>query len=98
MVERKKATFWRITLCVLVETFNNGSSTANLFGNDEEMGSDSRAEKVGPYQFVWTEGEDYYDGIFDGDADKTDVPSLNKVGRGFKENDDERVPLISKDS
>ena len=42
--------------------------------------SDTRAEKVGPYQFVWADGEDYYNGSGIDDVDATDA-STSKVGR-----------------
>ena len=42
--------------------------------------SEMRAEKVGPFQFVWADGEDYYNGCGIDDTDATDV-STAKVGR-----------------
>ena len=42
--------------------------------------SNTRAEKVGPYQFVWADGEDYYNGSGIDDVDATDA-STSKVGR-----------------
>ena len=70
-------------------------------GDDEEMGYESRAENVGPYQFVWPDGEDYFDGEYQEDADKTDIPmtsiSNNKVGRPSLE-DEQNNPLIPKES
>ena len=49
--------------------------------NDKEMGilsgvSNSRSEKVGPYQFIWADGEDSYEGIgLRDDIDATDIPN-----------------------
>ena len=41
--------------------------------NDIEAGagSESRAEKVGPYSFVWANGEDFYNGCGVDDTDAT---------------------------
>lgn len=72
-------------------------------GDDEEMGYESRAENVGPYQFVWPDGEDYFDGGYQEDADKTDIPltsMTNKVGRNGVPSleDEQNEPLIPKES
>ena len=63
-----------------VGSFNQATSD-QIIGFDEEMGYEIRAEQVGPYQYVWPDGEDYYSGIKP-DGDKTDIPltNINKVG------------------
>ena len=43
---------------------NPGFRSQGIMGDDEEMGYESRAENVGPYQFVWPDGEDYFDGEY----------------------------------
>ena len=68
---------------------------------DDEMGYESLAENVGPYQFVWPDGEDHFGDGNKEDADKTDIPmasmSNNKVGRPSLE-DEQNNPLIPKES
>ena len=49
--------------------------------------SQARSEKVGPYQFVWADGDDSYNGAVGENIDVTDVPSRA----------DENEPLLAKD-
>lgn len=72
--------------------------------DDEEMGraiglSEHRDEKVGPYQFVWPDGEDYYNGIDLDDSTRTADLSTSKVGRKHYSalDNEEREPLIEND-
>ena len=97
MVERKcgkDTSDWFLSYSFIsVGTFGNDSQDILLKNNiDEEMGGDAgfsgtRAEKVGPYQFVWAEGEDYYNGCGIDETDATDV-STSKVGRNSQENEE----------
>ena len=74
-------------VCVrIVGSFGNDSQDILLKGaNDIEAGagSESRAEKVGPYQFIWTNGEDFYNGCGADGADATADFSTSKVGRKY---------------
>ena len=73
----------------------NNDTKGKLLKNetgDQEMGymsgiSQVRSEKVGPYQFVWADGEDFYNGVAGENIDATDVPSRA----------DENEPLLAKD-
>ena len=80
-----------------VGSYNNDTQDKLLRGGggsfgDEEMGlgsfSETHADKVGPYQFVWADGEDFYNGYSIDDTEKTDV-STSKVGRNGSQDHEE---------
>ena len=61
-------------LLLVVGNFANDSQDMLLKGNNDieaGAGSESRAEKVGPYQFIWANGEDFYNGCGVDDTDAT---------------------------
>ena len=80
---------------VELSNYNNDAQDKLLIngGGDQEMGhlsggiSQARSEKVGPYQFVWADGADSYNGAAGDNIDATDVPSRA----------DENEPLLAND-